>query len=383
MDSCLAPVTGFWRRWWTKPGRLFRRTTTTRSVFDQLRGKTLLIPDLKPIYSRWESGLNPGYERLSNLIDEAIDDYVVDEKQRLKTRAINLAWFVSATYPNAGWEQLKTMGLLALMLFVFDDAIDKEIEPGKVDFASDFEAASVFREECISYARAQLGVSPDTKSVPPPPEFAGFGAFTELLLATCPPGQIDMTKLADRVQHFIEAHATEQKHRLSGRLASVQEYWKFRHGVGAVYVFCAVHPYMANVSLPDELVWSPEVEIMSLETSTQPIICNDLYSLKKEIDEETPANLIPIMLASTDMSLEEIIADLVGQMDASAKRFDDAVNALRVKAQKYDQATQENLEHFIKTFESFQTGCFRFYMKSRRFGIKQYEQADGSFLIPL
>ncbi|KXJ89047.1 isoprenoid synthase domain-containing protein [Microdochium bolleyi] len=383
MDSCLAPVTSLWRRWWSQPSRLFRRSTTTRTVFDRLRGQTLLIPDLKPIYARWESGVNPEYERLSNLIDEAIDDYVVDEKQRLKTRAINLAWFISATYPNAAWEQLKTMGLLALMLFVFDDAIDKEIEPGKADLASDFEAAAIFREECINYARSQLGLDTESKSVPPPPEFASFGAFAELLLATCPTGQIDLEKLLNRVQHFIEANATEQKHRLSGKLASVEEYWKFRHGVGSVYIFCALHPYMANVNLPDELVWSEEVEVMTLETSMQPIICNDLYSLKKEIDEETPANLIPIMLASTNMNLDEIIADLVGQMDASAKRFDNAVTALRSKAKNYSTATQTDLEHFIKAFESFQTGCYRFYMKSRRFGIQQYEQADGSFLIPL
>lgn len=168
------------------------------------------------------------------------------------------------------------MGMLGLMLFVFDDAIDKEIEPGKADLASDFEAAATFRDECIGYARSQLGLNQEAKNIPPPPEFAGFGAFAELLLATCPAGQINMERLADRVQHFIEANATEQKHRLSGKLASVDEYWRFRHGVGAVYIFCAMHPYMAGVQLPDELVWSEEVETMTLETSTQPIMSVDV-----------------------------------------------------------------------------------------------------------
>lgn len=96
MDSCLSPLASFWRSYWKTPTRLFRRSQTTRTVFDQLRGKMLLIPDLKPIYARWESGLNSEYDRLTHLIDEAIDDYVVDDKQRLKTKAINLAWFISA-----------------------------------------------------------------------------------------------------------------------------------------------------------------------------------------------------------------------------------------------------------------------------------------------
>lgn len=164
------------------------------------------------------------------------------------------------------------MALLGLVLFVFDDAIDKAIEPGKADLASDFEAAAIFRDDCVNYTKSQLGLNAELKSIPAPPEFAGFGAFAELLLATCPPSQVDLEKLSSRVQHFINANATEQKHRLSGKLATVDEYWKFRHGVGAVYIFIILHPYMANVNLPDELVWSEEVEVMSLETSRQPIM---------------------------------------------------------------------------------------------------------------
>ncbi|CAJ2512464.1 Uu.00g054790.m01.CDS01 [Anthostomella pinea] len=99
---------------------------------------------------------------------------------------------------------------------------------------------------------------------------------------------------------------------------------------------------------------------MRLEASTQPIICNDLYSLKKEM-----------------------VHELKGQMWASAERFDAAATSLRAKGRNYDKDIQTQLGRFTKTFETFQTGCFRSFMESPRFGIKEYEQEDGSFSIQL
>ena len=60
-----------------------------------LREKLLLIPDLRPIYANWSSGLNPRCDELRSFVDENIDRYVRDEKARLKTRAIDLGWFTS------------------------------------------------------------------------------------------------------------------------------------------------------------------------------------------------------------------------------------------------------------------------------------------------
>ena len=78
---------------------------------------------------------------------------------------------------------------------------------------------------------------------------------------------------------------------------------------------------------------------------------------------------------------------VVDQMYSSAERFEAAATSLRAKVQPLDgvhgQNVRAELDRFIAAFESFQTGCFRFYMESRRFGILQYRQEDGSFEIPL
>lgn len=62
-------------------------------VFDGLKGQTIHIPDLRPHYARWASGINRHYEQLLPLINQRIDKYFDDEKSRRKARKIDLARF--------------------------------------------------------------------------------------------------------------------------------------------------------------------------------------------------------------------------------------------------------------------------------------------------
>ncbi|XDG09838.1 hypothetical protein ABKA04_009453 [Annulohypoxylon sp. FPYF3050] len=293
-----------------------------------LQGKLLQVPDLRPIYANWASGLNPYCEELRAFIDEKIDIYVKNEKAREKTRAIDLGWFASLCYPTAGIEQLKTMALISMAFFIFDDTIDKEIDDEAPDFASDFDAATKLRQDSIAYMRHKLFQGQD-KSVlcpqvlHPPQEFASFEEFAPRVTAA-KPGQVDLDRLADDIQEFIDTNALEQTYRLSGSLPSTEEYWTYRHGVGAVF------PY-----------------------------------------------------SETGRSLDSIVHELVEQMYSSARKFDVAAASLRAKGLKYDEKVQENIIMFIRAFETFQTGCFKFFMDSKRFGVKAYKQDDGSYLIPL
>ncbi|KAL7629801.1 hypothetical protein AAE478_001324 [Parahypoxylon ruwenzoriense] len=357
------------------------------AALKSLRGQMLEIPDLRPIYANWTSGLNRHCDELRAFIDEKIDLYVKDPKARLKTKAIDLGWFTSLCYPTAEIEQLKTMALISMVFFVFDDTIDKEIEYDTPDFASDFDAATKLRKDSISYMRYQFsqyrtGTSPNGPSPRVPQEFAAFEEFSPRVMAGIP-SQTDLDHLADDIQEFIEATSLEQTYRLSGSLPSIEEYWTYRHGVGAVFPYCSLHQYVNDIRLPDALAYGEEVKVLRVETSFQPLLCNDLYSLKKEMREDTPTNLIPIMIAQTGMSLDSVIQELVEQMYSSARKFEAAAASLRTKGRDYDENTQKQLEMFIRAFESFQTGCFKFFMNSRRFGVKNYNQEDGSYIIPL
>lgn len=175
-------------------------------------------------------------------------------------------------YPKAEWERLKTMALFATSMFIFDDSIDKEIDPDVVDYASDYAAATAFRRECVIYMRRQLKVEDKVaSSVPFPMEFASFGQVASVL-AKVDPKQLHMLMFAKDLEEFIEASGPEQQYRLTGTIPTVDQYWSFRHGVGAVFAFASLHQYATDTRLPAELAWSTEVMTMRVESSLQPCV---------------------------------------------------------------------------------------------------------------
>jgi hypothetical protein len=89
------------------------------------------------------------------------------------------------------------------------------------------------------------------------------------------------------------------------------------------------------------------------------------------------------MMNETGESLQSAVTKLTSQLYDSAERFDTAAASLRVKGREYHRSIQDDLERFIETFETFQTGCFQFYVRSKRFGILKCKQDDGSFLVSL
>ncbi|KAK8098738.1 terpene synthase [Apiospora kogelbergensis] len=364
-------------------------------VYSGLKGKTLHLPDLRPVYAGWAEGRNSRYAALLPVINEYIDRYIDDEKFAKKLKAVDLANFTCVIYPDAEWERLTTMGILCFFLFAFDDMIDKEIDPDVADLASDMHSANQFRHETVLYLRQQLLQAPKrrgslTTTAKPhaPHRLLPSFAHVARACAAAAPTQINQPLLAQDLEDFILSNGPEQDFRLAGQLPTIDEYWNFRHGTGAVFIFADLTQYMADTHLPAELAWCDEVRVMRLEMSLQPILCNDLFSLKKEMREGTASNLVPITIHEKGDSLDAAVDQVVDQMYTSAERFEAAATSLRDKAQafgdgEHGKGVQRELERFIAAFESFQTGCFRFYMESRRFGILQYRREDGSFDIPL
>ncbi|KAK8103284.1 terpenoid synthase [Apiospora sp. TS-2023a] len=345
-------------------------TDEITKVYRGLEGKTLHLPDLRPVYAGWAEGRNRHYERLLPVINEYIDKYIDDAKFAKKLKAVDLAAFTAVIYPDAEWDRLVTMGILCFFLFAFDDMIDKEIDPNVADFASDIHSANQFRDETVLYIKAQLespkprrrsSLFPQASQINPQqlPYHKLLPSFVPIAKActATAPTQINRPLLSQDLEDFFLSNGPEQKFRLAGTFPTIEEYWAFRHGTGAVFIFADLAQYMADTHLPSELAWNDDIKTMRFEMSLQPILCNDLFSLKKEMREGTASNL----------------------------RFEAAAASLRAKSQHggYDEETRAELERFVATFESFQTGCFRFYMESRRFGIMEYRQEDGSFDIPL
>lgn len=70
-------------------------TDEITKVYRGLEGKTLHLPDLRPVYAGWAAGRNRHYERLLPVINDYIDKYIDDAKFRKKLKAVDLAAFTA------------------------------------------------------------------------------------------------------------------------------------------------------------------------------------------------------------------------------------------------------------------------------------------------
>lgn len=172
-------------------------------------------------------------------------------------------------YPTAGWEQVKTMALMSFFLFLWDDMVDRELEPGVVDIASDLECGNKFRRASTDYVNHFLRI---TDGDAPEGFHKLLGSFDEVadVCTTQDKAQLDVQLLAHDISDFFQCNQLEQKLRLSGKVPTIEEYWQFRYGVSAVAIYCDMHQYVADVKLPAELAWCEEVNTMRIETSAQP-----------------------------------------------------------------------------------------------------------------
>lgn len=175
----------------------------------------------------------------------------------------------TSTYPSAGWEQVKTMALLSFFLFLWDDMVDRELEPGMVDIASDLDCGNKFRRASTDYVNHFLRV---TDGDAPEGFHKLLGSFNDVadVCTTRHRAQLDVDLLAYDFNDFFQCNQFEQELRLSGKVPTIEEYWRFRYGVSAVAIYCDMHQYVADVKLPAELAWCEEVKTMRMETSAQP-----------------------------------------------------------------------------------------------------------------
>ena len=83
---------------------------------------------------------------------------------------------------------------------------------------------------------------------------------------------------------FIEMSEQEQRLRLSGSIATVEEYWHYRLGSAAVAVCLALNEFSWDgMSLPIEFYSDKDVRALFRHTTTLVAAVNDLLSIQMEV----------------------------------------------------------------------------------------------------
>jgi hypothetical protein len=131
------------------------------------------------------------------------------------------------------------MGQYFVFLFIWDDAIDKEIDLDEGDLASDLAKADTYRAQSTEFVKQQLKLTSGSSPVEcPPGECEVFRDIAGILLEA--DAQIGIPQLAKDLQYFMDSSSVEQRFRLEGHIPTVSEYWAYRHGTGAIGAICSM-----------------------------------------------------------------------------------------------------------------------------------------------
>ncbi|KAK0102186.1 hypothetical protein ONS95_001017 [Cadophora gregata] len=154
-----------------------------QQLLDSIRGKTVTIPNLRPIFEKYTGAINPNYQAMIPVVDSHLESLVPNEKRLAKLKTADFALFASNWWPTAEFRELRIVAFLAIWLFLWDDALD---EPTG-EYADNFEAAQLYRSETEQFLADCLGLSTSKElstvvTYPAIDSLKGFGVYVKHML---------------------------------------------------------------------------------------------------------------------------------------------------------------------------------------------------------
>ncbi|KAF2008694.1 terpenoid synthase [Aaosphaeria arxii CBS 175.79] len=347
-----------------------------RKLLASLRGQTIRVPDLKPLFSHWPTKTNDGIDQMRQDIHKWLDSTVAPGNMLAGLQASDFGLFGATWWPCAPFERLRIVTYLAVWLFTWDDEID--LSDGTM--WNEFGAAQSYREQTIAYVRYSLGIDVDKPSIE-----------NRIILNFDPIGAAVRGRYTLEQRHmflkemefFMEMSEREQILRLSGGIASMEEFWEYRLGSSAVTVCLALNEFSWDgMDLPLQFYADGDVRALFRHTNTIISAVNDLLSIKKEIKRDAIDSLIPIIYFRTN-DIQTAVQQVVAFIENEIKDFDAAAASLIRKYLDAEPAIQNHVHKFIDGCKYYSTGNLTWSLETDRYGVDHVEDRSGDIVMIL
>ena len=70
--------------------------TDAQAMSAKLHGQTLIIPNLRPLFSRWPYRISPHYNHLQKIVHVKLREWITDERVLKEALDVNAAFFSAA-----------------------------------------------------------------------------------------------------------------------------------------------------------------------------------------------------------------------------------------------------------------------------------------------
>jgi hypothetical protein len=236
---------------------------------------------------------------------------------------------------------------------------------------ADSHAAQIYREQTIAFLRYALGIDAKRPNVRNHIilsfEHIGVAVREHYTLEKC---QMFLKELV----YYIQMVEQEQSLRLSGSVASLEEFWHYRLGTSAATVILAVN----------ELSWeggndilSVKKEIVSFDRLLETISKTDCLQKQEAID-----SLIPIIFYETG-DIQVAVSRVIAFMKGEIKKMDETAAVLLSKYSTTEPELQEQVRLFIESCKYLATGTLVWSSCSRRYGVDEADKVSGDIIMTL
>ncbi|KAI0380854.1 terpenoid synthase [Hypomontagnella monticulosa] len=302
-----------------------------RRLLTSIQGTPIVIPDFQELMDHYPFEVHPEVDRLDDDVEKSLELIFPDPKDQDRLRKMKLARhaFLGASWwPYPSFEALCIATHLGVWLFSWDDEIDSQEYSSMMQ---DADKSREFRSETIAYIQASLSPNkiPKPSEISTNPLITGFNRIAEAVVDTYDASQTET--LLRELKRYIQMTEEEQTLKLKDYIPTIEEYLRCRMGTSAVGPSIAIHEYALGMRIPQDVMQSELMQRIWHETNMIISVTNDVFSLKKEIDQGEVDSLVPLLF------LEQ------GSVQSAV---DQATDIVRSSIQRLDAAEQEILERY-------------------------------------
>ncbi|KAK4166354.1 (-)-delta-cadinene synthase [Cladorrhinum sp. PSN259] len=364
-----------------------KHNRTKESLLGQLKGQTLHIPALRPLFSSaWRTSLeavNPNREQLKFFMSEKLATLIEDRKVLEGMKKGDAGLWVTGLFPSANYETLCLFATYTIFLFLWDDAIDGS------DCVT-LEDAERYCTESVEFIEYHLlGGNCNATGEPVAPTKA-CELFAEVARGVKEhvKDENESRVLFRHVKEYINACLVEYRWRTGAvddkskeTMPTIKDFWGWRLGTSSVDVMLDFERVLNGIEVSKGLRESEEMRGMERVVNRGFVIINELFSLKKELRDGALGNLVPVTMHELGVDLDGATKKVVQELDECLKDFDKKAVALQMKAE--DEGIRGMVRRLTEAYRAIITGTLNFSIDSPRYGVLKDQKEDGSFEVEL
>ncbi|KAL2833007.1 isoprenoid synthase domain-containing protein [Aspergillus cavernicola] len=268
--------------------------TSHETFRESLQGQTVTIPNIYHLLPEWKPRMHDEYQRARDkALNPWIERWVDDKRTAQKLKSADFGVFAAVWGASASFDVLCTAAKYFAWYFVYDDIFDC----GALKHNTD--VLQAYREASLQYFKFILideGEFPDL-SIFDTELQKGLRCWDEVgqhIQEVCSKETREI--LCDEMLRYVGSLDNVDSIFSDHGVPSLDQYWDRREATAGVYCVIATLPFIYGVDVTREDVQVQSMKDLWKHTSYFVHITNDMFSMRKEINDGQIENLIPVLM---------------------------------------------------------------------------------------